>query len=73
MRYRIHQITPSQQAVTGALDIFVEGCRHGKVHQQLFGLSVLQSATGAAIEAAMPAVQASQSVTAAEIHAMFAL
>ena len=65
-------ITPTQRATNGALDVFVEGCRKDDVRQQLFGLSVLRSATEARIEAAMPFVQASQRVTRTEIDAMFA-
>lgn len=70
MYHREYPITPSQQATNGALDIFVEGCRKGDVRQQLFGLSVLRSATEAQIHAAMPLVQASQHVTQAELAAL---
>ena len=63
-------ITPTQQATNGALDIFVAGCRQGDIRQQLFGLSVLRSATETQVHAAMPFVQASQHITAAEIAAM---
>jgi hypothetical protein len=66
-----HPITPSQEAANGALSIFVEGCRKADLRQQLFGLSVLRSATEAQVHAALPAVQASQHVTRAEIEAMF--
>ena len=72
MYHREYPITPSQQATNGALDIFVEGCRKADVRQQLFGLSVLRSATDAQFHAAMPLVQASQRVTQAEIMAMLA-
>ncbi len=72
MYHREYPITPSQQATNGALDIFVEGCRKDDVRQQLFGLSVLRSATEVQIHAAMPFVQARQPVTHAEILAMFA-
>lgn len=72
MYHREYPITPSQQATNGALDIFVEGCRKDNVRQQLFGLSVLRSATEAQVNAAMPFVQASQHVSHAEIVAMFA-
>ena len=72
MYHREFPITPSQQATNGALDIFVEGCRKDNIRQQLFGLSVLQSATEAQIHAAMPFVESSQQVTQAEIVAMFA-
>ncbi|HZP61560.1 MAG TPA: hypothetical protein VFB27_14645 [Opitutaceae bacterium] len=72
MYHREHPITPSQQATNGALDIFIEGCSKADVGKQLFGLSVLRSATEAQVHAAMPFVQVSQHVTQAEIMAMFA-
>lgn len=72
MYHRVHLITPSQQATTGALDIFVEGFRAGNVRQQLIGLSVLSSATEAQIAVAMPSVQSTQRVTLAEIQSMLA-
>jgi hypothetical protein len=72
MYHREYPITPSQQATNGALDIFVEGCRKDNVRQQLFGLSVLRSATEAQVQAAMPFVQASQKVTQPEIAALLA-
>ncbi len=65
-----YPITPSQQATTGALSIFVEGCQKGDVRQQLFGLSVLRSATEEQLHAAMPSAQSSRGVTLAEIHAL---
>jgi hypothetical protein len=65
-------ITVSQRAADGALSLFVEGFRQGNVPQMLFGLKVLQSATAAQVEAAMPSVELSQRVTRAEISAMFA-
>ena len=68
---REYSITPSQEATNGALDIFVEGCRKADMRQQLFGLSVLRSATEAQIQTAMPFVQTAQHVTHAEILAMF--
>lgn len=70
MYHREYPITPTQQATNGALDIFVEGCRKNNVRQQLFGLSVLRSATEAQLAAAMPFVQTSQGVTRVEIDAM---
>jgi hypothetical protein len=72
MYHREYPITPSQQATNGALSIFVEGCQKNDIRQQLFGLSVLRSATEAQVHAAMPSVQVSQHVTQAEIAAMFA-
>jgi hypothetical protein len=70
MYHREYPITPNQQATNGALCIFVEGCRKDDARQQLFGLSVLRSATEAQIQTAMPYVEASQRVTRAEIDAM---
>jgi hypothetical protein len=72
MHHREYPITPSQEATNGALDIFVEGCRKDDVRQQLFGLSVLGSATEAQVRAAMPYAQARQGVTLAEIEGMLA-
>lgn len=71
MYHREYPIIVTQQATNGALDIFVEGCRKENLRSQLFGLSILRSATEAQIHAAMPFVQASQRVTEAEIAAMF--
>lgn len=70
MYYRTNPITPTQQATNGAMSIFVEGCQKDDVRQQLFGLSVLQSATEKQVLAAMPFAQAAHRVTPAEIHAM---
>ena len=70
MYHREDPITPSQQATNGALCIFVEGCRKDDVRQQVFGLSVLRSASEAQVHAAMPFVETSQRVTRAEIDAM---
>ena len=72
MYHREYPIVPSQSAANGALDIFVEGCRKADMHQQLFGLSVLRSATEAQIQLAIPFAEASQHVSRAEIEAMFA-
>lgn len=72
MYHREYPITPSQEAINGALDIFVEGCRKEDVRQQLFGLSVLRSATEAQVRAAMPFAQARQGTTLAEIEGMLA-
>ncbi len=70
MHHRENPITPSQQAVTGALSIFVGGCRNEDVRQQLFGLSVLRSATAAQVLAALPAVAVIRGVTEAAIRAL---
>lgn len=70
MYHREYPITPSQQATNGALSIFVEGCQKDNVRQQLFGLSVLRSATEAQVHAAMPFAQKAHGATLAEIQAM---
>lgn len=72
MYHNEYSITPSQQATNGALSIFVAGCQQNDVRMQLFGLSILSSATEAQVLAAMPFAQTSQRVTSAEIHAMLA-
>lgn len=72
MYHREYPIAPSQQAIDGALSIFVEGCRKDDVRQQLFGLSVLRSATEAQVHAALLFAQTNQRVTRAEIHALLA-
>jgi hypothetical protein len=72
MYHREYPITPSQEAANGALSIFVEGCQKDDMRQQLFGLSVLRSATEAQVHAAMPFAQTSRGVTLAEIQAMLA-
>jgi hypothetical protein len=72
MYHKEHVITPTQQATNGALDIFVEGCRKNDMRQQLFGLSVLRSATEAQVQAAMAVIQESRQIPVASIEALFA-
>lgn len=72
MYHHEYPITPSQPAITGALSLFVEGGLKDDPRQMLFGLSVLRHGTAEQIEAAMPAVQAGQRVSKAEIEALFA-
>lgn len=67
-----YPLTPSQAGTNGALCIFVEGCRKGDVRQQLFGLSVLRSATEAQVLAAMSFMEVTQRVPLAAIKAMLA-
>ena len=67
---REYPITPTQQAANGALDLFVDGFRQNNLRQMLIGLAVLRSATEAQVMAAIPFVQATQSVSATEIQAM---
>lgn len=72
MYHRENSIVPSQQAITGALSIYVEGGRNDDIRQMLFGLSVLRHATEAQIGVAMPLVEVSQHTTSARIHEMLA-
>ena len=67
-----YPITPSQQAITGALSIYVEGGKKDDVRQMLFGLSVLRHATEEQIALAMPSVEISQHMTRAGIREMLA-
>ncbi len=69
--HRETPIIPSQQAVTGALSIFVDGCLKSDVRQQLFGLAVLSSATADQVHAAIPSVGAIHGVAPAEVLALF--
>lgn len=70
MYHREFPITPSQQAINGALSIYVEGGKMEDIRQMLFGLSVLRHATEDQIRIAMPSVQASQGVTSTAIENM---
>ena len=72
MYHREYPISPSQQAINGALCIYVGGGKKEDARQMLFGLSVLRHATEAQIEAAIPFVQASQHMTKIEIQDMLA-
>lgn len=65
-------ITPSQDAITGALSIYVEGGRKDDARQMLFGLSVLRHATEEQLAVAMPLVEISQRTTRADIQEMLA-
>lgn len=69
---REYPITPSQQAINGALSIYVEGGKKENARQMLFGLSVLRHATEDQIRIAMPFVQTSQGLTSAGIEEMLA-
>lgn len=72
MYHREYPITPSQQAINGALCIYVEGGKKDDARQMLFGLSVLRHATHEQIQAAMPSVQTSHRMTRIEIQDMLA-
>ena len=70
MYHREYPITPSQQAINGALSIYVEGGRMEDIRQMLFGLSVLRHATEDQIRVAMPLVRASQDISSTAIQDM---
>jgi hypothetical protein len=72
MYRREYPITPSQQAITGALSIYVEGGKNDDPKQMLFGLSVLRQATEEQIGVAMPLVEVSQGMTRAGMREMLA-
>ena len=72
MYHREFSITPSQQAINGALSIYVAGGKTDDLRQMLFGLSVLRHATEAQIKIAMPLVEASQCLTSAQIQGLLA-
>ena len=72
MYHREYPIIPSQQAINGALCIYVGGGKKDDARQMSFGLSVLRHATETQIEEAIPFVQASQHVTRNEIQEMLA-
>ncbi|ACB74514.1 hypothetical protein [Opitutus terrae] len=71
MSRREFPITPSQSAVNGALSIFVEGCGKDDVRQQLFGLSVLQSATADQVHRAMHSLETHPPLSVSELQALF--
>ena len=72
MYHREYPIAPSQQAINGALSIYVEGGKKDDARQMLFGLSVLRHATEAQIHTAIPVVQVSQGMTSTGIQEMLA-
>jgi hypothetical protein len=72
MHHREYPISPSQQAIIGALSIYVEGGKKDNVRQMLFGLSVLRHGTEAQLRIAVSAVAATQQATEPQIHAMLA-
>ena len=72
MYHREYPITPSQQAINGALSIYVEGGKKDDARQMLFGLSILRHATEEQIRIAMPLVQGSQDMTNTGIQELLA-
>ena len=64
--------TPTQQAVNGAMDIFVAGFRRDQVWQRQVGLSVLARATEEQVREAMRFVEAHGRAAVGEIEAMLA-
>ncbi len=71
MPHRARAITPSQQAIDGALAIYAEGRGKGDERQMLFGLSVLRSATNEQLRTAMPVLQTHQGMSTADVQALF--
>src|SRR4051812_33243740 len=61
---------PSQQAINGALDRYVEGGNRDDLKQMRSGLSVLRHATEAQIHLAVPVVQANRHLAEGEIQTM---
>ncbi|MFO1449591.1 MAG: hypothetical protein U1F61_15655 [Opitutaceae bacterium] len=64
-------ITPSQQAVNGALDAFVAGSRQGNLRSQQVGLTVLGSATESQVVLAIKVLEERGVATEREIRALF--
>jgi len=60
---------PSQQAVNGAFDSYVEGGKKDKKRPTPFGFSVLRHATEEQLLAAMPFVRASHGMSNAQVQA----
>ncbi|HRE04956.1 MAG TPA: hypothetical protein PKX00_05065 [Opitutaceae bacterium] len=61
---------PTQQAVNGALDLFVTGSRRSDFLSQRIGLAVLSSATEVQVQSAMDTLQGQRIATVAEIEAL---
>ena len=70
MYHRLHAIVPTQQAVNGALHIFVTGHLKDRPRDMLIGLSVLSSATEAQVHEAMAVVQTDRHLTRDQMQAM---
>jgi len=65
-------IKPSQQAVNGAFDSYVQGGKKDKKQPTPFGFSVLRHATEEQLLAAMPFVRESQRMSNAHVQATLA-
>ena len=63
---------PSQQAVNGAFDSYVEGGKKDKKRPTPFGFSVLRHATDEQLLAAMPFVRESHGMSNAQVKATLA-
>ncbi|MBL9204042.1 MAG: hypothetical protein JNN01_03110 [Opitutaceae bacterium] len=63
-------ITPSQQAVNGALDAFVAGSRKSDLRAQQVGLTVLGSATESQVVLALKVLEERGVATELEIRAL---
>lgn len=64
---------PSDQAVRGALDIYLGGWRTRRIREVLFGLAVLRDATGTQVDDAIRSSGAAGSSDAAGIRRLFLL
>ena len=69
----LRTFVPSDQAVRGALDIYLGGWRTRRVREVLFGLAVLRDATGAQVDDAIRSRGAAGSSDAAGIRRLFRL
>ncbi len=63
---------PSQQAINGALDLYVDGGKKDDVQQMLVGLAVLRHATETQIHAAVTVVRENRKLAEGEIQRMLA-
>lgn len=72
-RRAARSFTPSDQAVRGALAIYLGGWRTRRVREVLFGLAVLRDATGAQVDDAIRSRGAAGSSDAAGIRRLFRL
>ena len=70
MYHREQSITPTQQAVNGALDLFVEAALRNQAAHQLIGLRVVASATEEQVVAAILYVERCRGISAAKIRAL---
>ena len=70
MYHRNQAITPTQQGVNGALDIFVEATLKECARDQLIGLAVVGSATEEQVNTATTYVHVSRGIPIEDIRSM---